>query len=137
MRKIIRDESKKILSRRNRPLKENKLDRLIKEELLTVLKESKEEAPDIAKKLEELRNKLIETGAICYSQRGSGTVTRAARPEHRIALDTVVEVTGIPRNTLMLHFLNGHRVTEGYGEMVEYHGGQVYFYGHLEEKTLE
>lgn len=101
-----------------------------------MLKEAEEKKSDISKKLEEMRKELIKSGALNSRIRGSMYFHegRAGRPEKRVPLKEVSVLIDVPVNELILHFLNGHRITEG-EQLVEYRLGCVFFYGQLGEEV--
>lgn len=137
LKKIIKEETEKILHKQSRKsLKETKLSRLVKEEALAVLKEAKEKAPDIDKKLDEFRKKLIREGDITSVQRGMATSQTYARPVKRVSLEAVSKIIDVPINELLIHLLNTQRLQENQKCVYEYRGGMIDFFGELKEKTM-
>jgi hypothetical protein len=107
------------------------LNKLINEELSKLLDEAKKKEPEITKKLEDLRKKFIPVMDVRESQ---GEVH--ARPERRVLLKTVADLIEVPMNELMLHFLNNVK-NNTENSLVEYHLGQVYFYGEVKSEEVK
>jgi hypothetical protein len=102
------------------------VNKIVRSEMDKLIKEAKERAPDVEKKLEELRKKLIpEMKKDVDESMGIGAVWR--RRERRIEMKTVSDLLEIPVNELMLHFLNNVK-TKNERSLVEYHLGAIYFY---------
>lgn len=132
IKSIITNELAKLEAKRSKSLLENKISSIIKEELGRLVKEADKNSSNIASKLETVRKNLLRDGKISVHEKGSATVSYAARPERRISLETVSNIIETPINELILYFLNGHRIHEG-RELVEYRLGHVYFYGESTE----
>ncbi len=132
IKSIITNELAKLEAKRNKHLIENKITTLIKEEFGNMVKNTTKNSSNIASKLETVRKNLLRDGKISIHERGSASNSLAARPERRISLETVSNITDIPINELILYFLNGHRIHEG-RELIEYRLGHVYFYGESTE----
>jgi hypothetical protein len=111
-----------------------RLHNMIREEVETIVKEVEEKRPQIDSKLESMRKELIKNGGLNIREVGSARNDIAARPEKRIPLASVAKVIDIPVNELILHFLNGHRISEGQA-LIEYRLGCVHFYGDPEIKV--
>lgn len=136
LNRIIEQEMKRLNEKKNRAILENKVNSMIQEEIESMVEEVQEQASDIRSKLETIRKNLIKDGVISEMETGSGRNNVAARPEKRIPLEIVSEIADIPINELILYFLNGHRITEGY-ELIEYRLGMVYFYGNSKSTIVE
>lgn len=112
----------------NNPTKEalvkEAIRKLTKEEFSLMLREAKEKEPQIEKKLEELRLKLVPEMLAVESMAVNAL---GARPEKKVLLKTVSEIIDIPVNELVLHFLNNVK-TKNERSLIEYHMGQVHFF---------
>lgn len=102
------------------------VDKLVKEEMTKLIESAKERAPDLEKKLEELRKKLVPDDAPV--REGLQMHSSKLRPERRVEIKTVSELLDVPINELVLHFLNNVK-TKNERSVVEYRLGSVYFYG--------
>jgi hypothetical protein len=98
------------------------LNKIINEEIQKLVEESEKKAPEIAKKLETLRKKLIPA---MTRRESDGEVLN--RLEKRVQMQTVSELLEIPVNELMLHFLNNVKASND-RHLIEYHLGHVYFW---------
>jgi hypothetical protein len=103
-------------------MKQERLAKIVKEEVDNMLKESQKNHDKIAKKLEELRTKLFKEG---LTKENLGT--EKFSKEKRMQLNLVSEIVDVPVNELMLHFLNCVKASNG-RHLVEYRMGQCYFY---------
>ena len=106
-------------------MKPNQIYTMVQEEINKMLKESKEQAPKLTGKLENLRKKLepaMTTGESLGEEHAGG-----ARKHKRVAIATVSDLLSVPVSDLMLYFLNDVKGSNG-RKLVEYRLGHVYFY---------
>lgn len=102
------------------------VNKIVHEEMARLIKEAKERAPDLDKKLEELRKKLVPDMKKEFEE-SLQLASLGRRRERRIELKTVSELLDVPINELMLHFMNNVK-TKNERCLVEYHLGSVVFY---------
>ena len=91
----------------------------------SLLKEAAEKAPAVAKKLEELRKKLIPemtTNESLGLETFGGT-----RRQKRLQVKTVSELLELPVNEIVLHMINDVKNSND-RNLCEMHLGHIYFY---------
>jgi hypothetical protein len=103
-------------------MNQDRLAKIVKEEVDNMLKESEKNHEKITKALEEVRTKLFKEG---LTKEFVGQ--EVPFPEKRMQLQLVSEITEIPVNELMLYFLNCVKNNNN-RSLVEYRLGHVYFY---------
>jgi hypothetical protein len=94
-----------------------------KKEYAAMLRESKEKAPDVAKKLEELRKNLIPTMTTNENVGSWG----GQRMSKRVQLKSVSEIIGLPVNEIMLYCINELK-NSNERTLIEWHLGHLYFF---------
>lgn len=97
---------------------------LVREELKTMLSEAREKAPDIAKKLEDLRKKFEPEEKV---REANGWASNTY-PQKRVQINTVAKLIDVPVSELMLFFMNNTKLGLAESNLVDYHLGHVYFH---------
>ncbi len=97
----------------------------VKSLVFEVLDDVKKNESKICEKLDKLRDKLVKE---VLEKRGLKTEGELrGRHERRVQLETVSKLIDVPVNELMLHFMNGQKLSNE-SRLIEYHVGNVHFY---------
>jgi hypothetical protein len=94
----------------------------IKEELGLMLEEAKVEAPAIAKKLEDLRKKLVPEMVT-----KDGPEQTLPIPEKRVQIGTVAKIIDVDLALLTIYLLNEVKTGFSDNPLISFHLGHVYF----------
>jgi hypothetical protein len=99
------------------------IDKMIREELTNMIKESKKKSGTIESKLDDLREKLLPS----MLKRKSSSES-SPRLERHIPVAMVSEIIGESLNDLVLYFLNMVKANNSKHQLIEMHSGNVWFY---------
>jgi hypothetical protein len=99
------------------------LNRIISEELEKMVTEAKKKETSIAGKLDALREKLVKA----LAKANKDCDVSKERIEKRVEIDMVADIIDVPKNELILYFLNTVKASNG-RQLIEYRVGNVHFY---------